>query len=313
MALDIVPLRDQHLQDAALLVQSRYRALKQPLPLLPARWERLSEIAPLLREMLPTSPGVAAIRDGKLVGFMMALIIPSFLGQRTAYCPEWANGATYVEPGVIYEQMYGRLAVQWASSGCRLHAVSLMALDAVTTNAWHWMGFGLVTIDALRDLSPVDVKPSSVKIRMANMGDVGTATTFGELLQKHLTSPPISWQNEPHDYAQWLRAPGNVMWLAQAGGKIVGCMGLSTGNPDASLILRDDKTASIVMTFVTDRYRGQGVAGALLNHALEAARNQGYERCAVDFEPMNTAAARFWLKWFKPATYTMLRWIPDKL
>ena len=104
--------------------------------MLPARWERLSEIAPLLRDLLPAGPAVAAIRDGKLVGFMMAMIIPSFLGQPTAYSPEWANGATYVEPGRVYEEMYARLAIQWAASGCRLHAVSLMALDAATTAAW---------------------------------------------------------------------------------------------------------------------------------------------------------------------------------
>ena len=311
MALDIVSLREQHLQDAALLVQSRYRALKQPLPMLPARWERLSEIAPLLRDLLPAGPGVAAIRDGKLVGFMMAMIIPSFLGQRTAYSPEWANGATYTEPRIVYEEMYARLAVQWASSGCRLHAVSLMALDATTTTAWHWMGFGLATINAVRDLSPIEVKPSLIRIRSATMSDVGTATAFSDLLKRHLTSPPISWHDEPYDYAQWLRSPGNALWLAQAGGKVVGCMGVSTGNPDASLILRDDKTASIVMTYVSDRNRGQGVASALLAHAIEAARNSGYERCAVDFETMNTAAARFWLKSFRPATQTMLRWIPD--
>jgi hypothetical protein len=45
----------------------------------------------------------------------------------------------------------------------------------------------------------------------------------------------------------------------------------------------------------------------LLSVALEWASQQGYARCAVDFEVTNPPARRFWLRWFEPVVISLLR------
>jgi len=55
--------------------------------------------------------------------------------------------------------------------------------------------------------------------------------------------------------------------------------------------------------------RGQGIGAALLNRVVQWANEQGYVRCAVDFEPTNVLAARFWMRHFRPVSYALVRYI----
>jgi GNAT superfamily N-acetyltransferase len=59
--------------------------------------------------------------------------------------------------------------------------------------------------------------------------------------------------------------------------------------------------------------RGQGIAAALLNRSLEWARAGGFQRCAVDFEPMNILAARFWTRHFAPVCYAFVRQVDERI
>ena len=64
---------------------------------------------------------------------------------------------------------------------------------------------------------------------------------------------------------------------------------------------------SVTTTFTMEEARGRGVGTAMLNRALDWGRSRGYERCAVDFEPMNTVGARFWMRSFRPVCYSFER------
>ena len=90
-------------------------------------------------------------------------------------------------------------------------------------------------------------------------------------------------------------------------------MGLGPANPRACHIIRDAKTTSITRAFTEARSRNGGIATALLNRSLEWARSEGYERCAVDFEPMNILAARFWTRHFRPVCYALARYVDDRV
>jgi hypothetical protein len=57
----------------------------------------------------------------------------------------------------------------------------------------------------------------------------------------------------------------------------------------------------------------QGHRHGPLNRSLEWARSEGYERCAVDFEPMNVLAARFWLRYFSPVCYSLVRHVDERI
>jgi predicted GNAT family acetyltransferase len=90
-------------------------------------------------------------------------------------------------------------------------------------------------------------------------------------------------------------------------------MRLGPADEDVCTIIYDEKTTSIYAAFTKEKVRSEGIATALLDHALKSARESGYERCAVPFEPMNLLGTRFWLKYFKPVCYSLLRIVDDRV
>jgi GNAT superfamily N-acetyltransferase len=313
MSLQIASLREEHLGDAAALVTARYKALRERVPILPSRYEQVDTVAAMLRGLIGETEGVIAIRGSRLAGFLAGLLIPEFLGKRSVYSPEWANGAELGESRRVYEEMYGPLSARWVADGCFTHLVTLLGHDREGIEGWQWLGFGLAAVDGVRELKPVEGDAAEVEVRQASLEDAREVAALGEALERHLAAAPTFWIHEPQDYKEWLREPRNTAWLAYEGGEAVGCMGLEPGHGGGCEILQDEKTVGIAMAFTREGARGRGTATALLNRSLEWAQAEGYERCAVDFESMNILAARFWMRWFEPVCYSLMRCIDERV
>jgi len=317
MSLDIAPLQDEHLADAAALVTVRYRALRERAPSLPSRYEDVSSILPPLRDLAGQVPAVVAMRDGRLAGFLLGMVLSEFRGKRSVYSPEWANAARAEGSREIYREMYAHLSARWVADGCFTHLITLLAHDGEAIGAWHWLGFGLAAVDAIRDLTPVQGSMADVVIRRARLEDGEEAMTLSHALQRHLAAAPIFLRSIEKQgrafHEQWLANSVNVQWLAYRGGQAVACMGLEPSSPDACYVTRDEKTVSITSAFTKESERNTGIGTALLNHSLDWARSVGYQRCAVDFEPQNISAARFWLRHFQPVCYSLIRRLDERV
>jgi GNAT superfamily N-acetyltransferase len=87
---------------------------------------------------------------------------------------------------------------------------------------------------------------------------------------------------------------------------------LEPGEACECALLSDTKTVNISGAFTIEAARGRGVAALLLDHALAWARARGCERCSVDFETMNTLAARFWMRWFEPVSFSLVRSLDER-
>jgi len=311
--LALVALREEHLEEAAALAGHRYRGLRERVELLPARYGDSRILLPLLREVVGAGPAVAAVREGRLVGFLAGWLLPSFRGSRAAFSPEWANGAVADDARRIYEEMYTHLSAAWVDKGTYTHLISTLANDSCCLSVFHWLGFGMIAADAVRGLEPVAGVTGDGRIHRGGLDDIEAAMALSEALERHMASAPTFLaHDEPRDrqhYESWLADPANALWLACEGAEAVAFMTLGPASMDACTIIQDNKTASIVAAFASESVRGQGVSAALLNRALEWARGEGYERCAVDFEPMNPWAAHFWLKHFRPVAYTLVRYV----
>jgi GNAT superfamily N-acetyltransferase len=317
MSLQIVPLRDGHLGDAAALVAARYRAEREHTPSLPPRYEHVDSMFPLLRDLAGRAPGVAAIRDGRLAGFLLGLALEEYRGKRSAYSPEWANAADAGDGHEIYRGMYARLSARWVANGCFTHLVTVMAHHSQAIDAWHWLGFGLTAVDAMRDLAPVQGVAADVDVRRARVEDVEQAMALCQALQRHLAAVPtfvaFAEKQGREFHEEWLADPDNVLWLAYHGGEAVACMGLEPSNPTAAYVIRDEKTVSIARAFTKEPVRNRGIGTALLGRSVDRARSAGYERCAVDFEPENVPGARFWLRHFRPVCYSFIRCVDERV
>lgn len=313
----IIPLTEEHLEDAALLVSISYQRLRVLEPHLPHRYSEVSNILPLLRNILKvTETGVAAIRGSQLVGFLTGWQMPAFRGKRSVYSPEWANAADLEDSAHIYEEMYSHLGAAWVADRYIAHYISLFPKDVNTLKAWNWMGFGMFAIDAIRGLEPIQGDVVEVRIRRAELSDLEQVMELQESLWQYMKASPIFLLSEKKDqayYEEWLGNPEKVVWLAYSNDEPVAFMRLGPADDDVCTIIYDEKTTSIYAAFTKEKVRSEGIATALLDHALNAARDLGFERCAVPFEPMNLLGSRFWLKHFKPVCYSILRIVDDRL
>jgi GNAT superfamily N-acetyltransferase len=315
-ALDIVPLQAEHLADAAALVSRRYRALREAVPAMPPRYEDAQAILPMLRHLAGSVPGIAALHGGQLVGFLSGYLLPSFRGQPAAYSPEWANGAEGADARRIYETMYTSLAARWVADGYLAHVIGTLAHDSDLLEMWHWLGLGMLAADAVRDLSPPTGPTAEVEVRRADQQDAEVCTALEAALQRHLASSPTYLVTEGGDsfsHARWLADPAHALWLAYQDGEAVAHLRIEPANEDACTLIQDPATASITGAYTMPHARGAGVGSALLDRALAWARAEGYVRCAVDFEPMNVLAVRFWLRHFQPVCYALSRQIDARI
>lgn len=317
MMLEIVPLERKHLEDAATLANARYTALRERVPSLPCRYEYVDEILPMLSDLAGRAPGVTAIRDGRLAGYLVGFVVPEFQGQRSVYSPEWANGADLEESRRIFQDMYAHLCARWIANGCFTHLVSAFPNDRDGIDGWHWLGFGMATADAVRGLEPVLGPTADIDVRRGGLGDIEQAMALFDGLARHLSAGPTYLayaENQGRQcHEEWVGDPANALWLAFEGEEAVGCLKTGPASEDACAIIRDEGTTSIVGAFTREHARGRGIAAALLDRALEWARFEGYVRCAVDFEPMNVLAARFWLRHFQPVCYALVRKVDERV
>jgi len=65
--------------------------------------------------------------------------------------------------------------------------------------------------------------------------------------------------------------------------------------------------------FCLPEHRGKGVYQNLLNFAVFALKNEGFTQLGVDFESINPTAWGFWLKYFTPYTYGVVRRIDEHI
>jgi GNAT superfamily N-acetyltransferase len=317
MTIEILPLEQGHLEDAAALACARYRVLRKQVPLMPSRFQEQDSILPQLRDLAGQAPGVVAIQGGRLAGFLVAYQFPDFRGKRAVYAPEWANGAEMDDSRRIYETLYAALSAQWVDAGYCTHLLSIMANDQGGIEGWRWMGFGLIATDGVRDLKPVQDLTADVKVRRAGPGDTQQVTSMIEALRQHMAASPtfMHWDDsvEIEESAKHLADPAHAIWLAYDGTEAVACMGQGPANPEASNLILDRGTTSIMSAYTRRSVRGNGVASALLNQVLAWARAEGYERCAVDWEPMNVLATRFWTRHFQTVSYALVRYVDERL
>lgn len=314
--LKTVPLSEEHLEDAARLVSRRYQRLREQEPHLPRRFAEVNTITPLLQDLLGIpGAGVAAIRRNRLVGFLTGWHMSSFRGKKSTFSLEWANGADLEESGRIYEEMYSTLAAAWGDRSSA-HYIGLFPNDIQALRAWHWLGFGMIAVDAIRGMEPIGDGKAEVDIRRARPEDIEAVMDLHEALRQYMKGSPtflLTEKMERNYYEEWLGDPSKVIWLAYLDGEPVAFMRLGPADENACTIIVEKQTTSIYAAFTKEKVRNTGIAIALLNHALKSARESGYGRCAVSFEPMNLLATRFWMKYFKPVCYWVVRHLDERL
>ena len=311
MTLRIVSLEEHHLEEAAHLVATRHREERQHLPVLPGRFEDPDQLLSPLQRLAGQSVGVVALEGDRMVGFLLGMVLPEFKGMRTIYVPEWSHAAVGDRRRRVYEEMYAEAAARWAADDFLLHLITTLAHDRAPFAAFHWLSFGLLVVDAVRGLTPVEGAWPEVDVWRAGLEEIDTAVAFDRALSGYLAeAPTFLLGSEPMDRAEhlaWLEDPERALWVASTGGEPVAVIGLQPSNPTSAATPQGEGTVCITRAFTFPSARGQDIGTALLARAIEWARSAGYVRCAVDFESANVLGRRFWLRHFEPVCTSFMR------
>jgi GNAT superfamily N-acetyltransferase len=312
--MEIIPFREEFINDAAAMFVSNYRQLRRTVPVLPDTMENIPRVAGMLDELFQTCPGVAAVENGRLAGYMGWYIVEHFREADItgAYCPVWAHCTIGNAVAAVYRGMYRTASAYWATRGCGVHAISLLANDRPAEKIWFWNAFGLSVVDAIRPILPLDVRTAeNLTVRRAQNQDADLIAVLDCEHMRHYNEPPIFMATHPpirpDEYREFIRDPGNTYWLAEFQGEPAGLMRFEVHSYGATNIVQSETTIAITGAFTRPQYRGKGSAAVLLDAALRYYSERGFERCSVDFESFNPEAANFWMKYFEPVCFSLVR------
>ncbi len=317
--LNVTDLDRAHLPGAAEMFARSVRALRSEAQQLPAKYEDPASSYPLLEDLQRRYPGVAAVEDGELAGYLLGFPIASFKGlQRGVYSPEWANGAGGRDPGRIYQEMYRVMANRWVANGGFTHAISVMSGNQAGLDMLFWNGFGILVVDAIRSLEPVGCPlPPGMDIRRACLGDFRDVRDLVILSERHLASTPVFLPLidcvDESEIEKRLLDRSQSLWLAFHGNEPVAYMRAEKRAHGAAQIVYDEESMAITGAYTREDHRGTGIASALLDRALAWGRSQGMTRCSVDFEGANSLGRRFWMRYFDLVSYSLVRVVDSRI
>jgi GNAT superfamily N-acetyltransferase len=312
--LETTSFRQEHIPEAAALFVQNFRRLRQKLPIVPDRLDNPAVVAEHLSYLLDSA--VAAMDGGILVGYLGWFVVDRFRESERlgAYVPEWGHVAADGQKLAIYRALYRTASTRWADEGCRVHAVTILADDHEAEKSWFWSGFGMTVVDAVRTMDATGILAGDdFTVRQATPDDTEMLAVLDAEHWQHYSQPPVFMaRQQPNDAAtlvQFLNNPDNRIWLALCGSDPIGFMRFE-GRGCELPILSAESTVAITGAYTRPAYRGRRAAGALLAAGLRDYADQGYQRCAVDFESFNPEAAAFWMKYFDPVCLSLLR-VPE--
>jgi ribosomal protein S18 acetylase RimI-like enzyme len=317
MHMKISAFHDDYASEAATLFVQSYHKQRLATPILPGKMEDHAQVSALLESLFRDCPGVVALGDDRLLGYMGWLFVDGFRGadRKGAYVPEWGHACVPEGKAKIYRALYRAAAQQWAMAGCQVHAVTLLAHDHEAEKAWFWNGFGLTVVDAVRRMHPLGVPSTSpLQIRKATPQDAHALAELDAEHWIHYTRSPMFMPShtarDTAEHVAFLSHPKNSIWLALDGDTPIGFMRYDGYDFDGVAIVVSDDAVSITGAYIRPAYRGRHLAVALLDAALRDYQARGLRFCAVNFESFNPEAAAFWMHYFEPVCLSVVR-VPE--
>ncbi len=313
---------------AAQLLAARHRFDRRSLPLLP---KALEDETPALAAVQAAAAGehtqgMAALENGRLVGYMLGALTLDMLWGRSA----WVRPAGLaLEPGQSAElarDMYAALAEQWVNWGVYFHFAVLPVSQPHLIEAFYHLSFGIEHIYALMECAPfIESAPPpapGLVVRRAGVNDRSTLEALSTITWQHQVQSPVFGIHLPETEAGHIQQYGDLVadpeaqtWLAfneqeQALGVHVYYQVESA--PDN--LLAEDHYCELVAANTMPQQRRRGIARALLQAGLADQVQRGRTVCQTDWRATNLLSSRAWPSLgFKPYHYRLVRRIDDRI
>jgi ribosomal protein S18 acetylase RimI-like enzyme len=299
--LRIQPFSEEHIPEAATLLEERHDRHRKAEPGLPANVDYRAEVEALWNT--DERSGAAAIRDGKLIGYL--------LGAHRAV-ESWGSnmwveyaGHAVREPELVRD-LYAAAAEDWVARGRNAHYALVPATDLQLVDAWFRLSFGAQHAAGIQETPESSGSPPpNVAVRLAVSEDIDAATELDLELPRHqdrspvFSTAPAPLEITDEDRKEFLSDvddPDVGLFVAEIDGKLVGEL-LMVPVDRSSMhvgLARPERAAFLTFAATLPESRGSGAGLALTQAGLAWAREHEYPVTVVDWRETNLLASRFW-------------------
>jgi ribosomal protein S18 acetylase RimI-like enzyme len=321
-AITVRPFTQDLLGDAAVLLAERHRSQRVAEPLLPERFEQPEHALEQLEAAWSKddASGAAAVRDGRLVGYVVGAPDDDAHWGGPNVWVEFA-GHAIAEPDAVRD-LYAVAAGRWHDEGRSRHYVVVPAHDTALSNAWWRLCFGLQQSYGAQETRATEW-PGTV--REAEPRDIETLVELAaELRRTHREAPVFSARKSEggRDAAhRWVEesiaSSDTALLVAEDGPRVVGGIEVVPtellGSDVAGHygLARPDGSCYLSVAVTSSESRGSGAGSALTSAALAWAADAGYRAIVTDWRVTNLEASRFWpRRGFRESFIRLYRSIP---
>jgi len=294
---------------AEALAAAAYEAERRAVPSLP------EAAVPSLLCFTDWDTSIAAVEDGKLLGFLAAYppFFPAFTTNVSgAYSPAQAHGVLPGYEARVWPRLYQAAAELWVRAGCGSHTITLYAHDRAAQEALYRYGFGIRCMDAVRPTDAIGAAAVE-SYRFDWCSDWDALAPLRRGLSDHLgMSPCFAVTTEEH-YQSWdarSRVDGRRAFAAWKDGQPVAYIEVAA-NEGEHYCTEAEGMRNLCGAYCLPSHRGSGLMPALLEALIAQLSADGSTRLGVDFESFNPTAYGFWRKYFEIYTHSLVRRIDE--
>jgi len=294
---------EDHVDAAAAVLARRHRAHQHQCPHLP----EVSSFTEHVRSALDGATGSVALEGGEVVGYLLGKHTTDDVGPHI-----WSHVAGHAaDDGEMVRELYAHAAGRWVDEGMRRHFVFVPAIPSLV-DPWFRLSFGASAVLAAQHATtPPAWSAPGVTVRRVEQADFAEVARLERLLYAELLESPsfsgIRVGTFEEFEAEWIEGESDerfVKFCAEVDGDVVGQLFLYR-RPGGDLRV-PPRSIDLASATTEPRFRGRGVATALMWTAVGWAHEHGVETIITDWRLTNLRAARFWPRRGFEETYLRL-------
>lgn len=257
--------------------------------------------------------GVMCIDDGRLIGYLLYNATWEDNGTVNYLLPSWGYGASSEKRTKILSRLFEALADKLCVEGKKINfEVKVYAHDKKIVKLFSMMQFGIQCEECMRSVDTTVTTDNNAKVSVLSRDEINERwPEVWSMLKKlinHLKKSPVFYRGNEFTeevYKEYLLDEATTLFAVLDNEEIIGII---DANADGSSFITNDKMIfNVGDIYVSEEYRGKGIAQQLLQYANDYLKNQGVSRLWVEHGTANPNARGFWDKYFEPYIYTMIR------
>ncbi|MCL1829898.1 MAG: GNAT family N-acetyltransferase [Oscillospiraceae bacterium] len=301
----------EHIPQAQLLARKNYEEERSNIRQLPP-----FVVLPDLTELEGNHLGVAAFESDRMIGYMCCYNVFDNAFGTTDTKGVWSAVHMHAASGnlqQVYDLMYQAAAKKWVAAGALSHGITFYTHDEIPIQCLFRRGFGMRCIDAVKLIESHTLKlPTTLNICEIEASKADRVLTLKNALIEHLSDTPCFMKYpllNGADVIAKVVARNSRIFILCSDNQIVAFLEITSSGE--SFVTETDSFMNICGGYLIPQLRGRGMFDLLLEYCENQLYKEGYEYLGVDFESLNPAAYGFWLKHFKPYTYSLVRRIDE--